>query len=127
MRQPPAGFVIRPQMGKRKPPEAAAAPAYLKALSAPAPAPAPGRPGAAGQKSWPPSLRAYVERAFTSCVSAGERAQLQAALKLVRPAEAQTRGKASRASAALPCARRSSRRTPGPAPVCSRAAARPPY
>ncbi len=129
MRQPPAGFVIRPQMGKRKPPEAAAAPAYLKAPAAPAAAPAPGRPGAAGQKSWPPSLRAYVERAFTSCASAGERAALQAALKLVRAAaEGQSCGSARRALTASPCTRRPPRRTwrrAGPAPGCSGAAASP--
>ena len=61
--QPTAGFVIRPQMGKRKQPDAPA-PAYLKV----APQPAPSKP-AAGQKSWPPSLRAYVERAFATCTS----------------------------------------------------------
>ena len=79
MRQPPAGFVIRPQMGKRKQPDAPA-PAYLKV----APQTAPSKP-AAGQKSWPPSLRAYVERAFATCTSENK-SRLPDALRQVRRA-----------------------------------------
>ena len=77
------GFVIRPQMGKRKLPEPAA-PAYLKVAGVPAAQPvAPSKPSGGGQKSWPPSLRAYVERAFSSCSGVEGRTRLQAALKQV--------------------------------------------
>lgn len=82
-RQPPVGFVIRPQMGKRKLPEPAA-PAYLKVAGVSAAQPvAPSKPTGGGQKSWPPSLRAYVERAFSSCSGVEARVRLQAALKQV--------------------------------------------
>ena len=83
VRQPPVGFVIRPQMGKRKLPEPAA-PAYLKVAGVSAAQPvAPSKPTGGGQKLWPPSLRAYVERAFSSCSGVEGRVRLQAALKQV--------------------------------------------
>ena len=66
-------------MGKRKQPDAPA-PAYLKV----APQTAPSKP-AAGQKSWPPSLRAYVERAFATCTSENK-SRLPDALRQVRRA-----------------------------------------
>jgi hypothetical protein len=83
-----AGFFIRPQLPKSKLGRGAAAaapPAYVKVAEKPAEQQPSAATAAGGQgsKNWPPSLRAYVERAFAQCKGDGNRAQLQEALRRI--------------------------------------------
>lgn len=81
-----SGFCIRPQLPKSKQQAAkvmtaAAAPAYVQASTEQQSAPAGAAASGQGAKNWPPSLRAYVERAFAQCKTDEKRSRLQEALK----------------------------------------------
>ncbi|KAK9810088.1 hypothetical protein WJX72_004591 [[Myrmecia] bisecta] len=79
-------FSIKPQMSNKIKEAAArvaanftaaASPAYVKVAEKPV------APPAAGQQSWPQSMRDYVMRAFKICKTADERTRLQARLKII--------------------------------------------